>query len=132
MFRTLLSILLAGLLLVAVSSKSALAIQTNDDAIAIEKVRLKVAKIGLGEKARVTVRTKSGARIKGFIAQAATDDFTVRLKDNGDSTTILYRDVAKVDDNRGESRTKNILIAVALGAGAFIAIIGAVILVEKD
>jgi len=130
MFRTLLSILLVGLLVLGASSAPVLASQTNDDAI--EKVRLKVAKIGVGDKAKVTVRMKDGTKVKGFITQAGANDFTVRSRQTGDPTTILYRDVLKLEDNRGHSTARNIAIGVAIGVGAFLAVIGILVAAWDD
>lgn len=121
MFRTLLSILLAGLLVLGTSYAPAFASQANDDAV--EKIRLKAAKMGVGDKAKVTVRMKDGTKIKGFITQSGANDFTVRDKQTGDPRTILYRDVLKLEDNRGHSTARNIAIGVAIGVGAFLGVI---------
>jgi hypothetical protein len=122
MFRTLLSLLLVGVLVLSMSGAAALA-QTSRDAQTIERVKEKVAKMGTGAKARVTVKTKSGQKIKGFISQAGSDDFTVRDRNTGDPTTITYNDVLKVEDNRGHSTMRNVLIGVGIGAGALITIL---------
>lgn len=132
MFRTLLSLLLVGLLMQGLNAAPVVASQVNNDAQTIEKVRLKVAKLGVGDKARVTVRRKDGTKIKGFITQAGADDFTVRDRQTGDPTAIPYRDVAKLDDNRGRSTMKNILIGVGIGAGAVVAFIAIVFATLDD
>ena len=99
------------------------AAQSNTDAQTMEKARLKVAKVGLGDKARVTVRMKDGRKIKGFVTQAGASDFTVRDRKTGDPTLIPYGDVSKVEDNRGHSTLRNVLIGVGVGAGALLAIL---------
>jgi hypothetical protein len=124
MFRTFLCLVLVGLMATQGLSAAALvAAQNNTDAQANEKVRLKVAKVGLGDKAKVTVRMKDGRKIKGFVTQAGTSDFTVRDRKTGDPTLISYSDVSKVEDNRGHSTMRNILIGVGVGAGALAAIL---------
>jgi hypothetical protein len=123
MFKTLLSLVLVGLLVHGASAAPLLAAHSKAEAQAVEKVKQKVAKIGTGAKARVTVRKKDGAKVKGFISDAGADDFTVRDRDTGQPTTILYADVAKVDDNRGHSTVKNVLIGVGIGAGALLGIL---------
>jgi len=115
--------MLAGLLVLCSQPAQVFAAQQTADSPQVEKVKLKVAKAGVGEKARVTVWTKNGTKIKGFISQAGTDDFTVRDKSNGQPTTILYTDVAKIDDNSGHSTLRNVLLGVGIGAGAFLAVI---------
>jgi hypothetical protein len=131
MFRKILSLVLMGLLLQGLLVVPVFATQADNDAQALEKVRLKVAKIGLGDKARATVRMKNGTKIKGFISQAGANDFTVRDKKTGEPTLILYRDVLKVEDNRGHSTLRNILIGTGIGAGAFLAVI-AIIFASLD
>ena len=114
MFRTFLSLLLIGFLMQGLWVAPVLAAQTDAGAQAIEKVRLKVAKLGTGDKARATVRMKDGRKIKGFISQAGANDFTVRDRKTGEPTLIQYGDVSKVEDNRGNNILRNVLI----GAGA--------------
>ena len=123
MFRSFLSLALVGLMMQGFNVAPVFAAQRNDETESIEKVRLKAAKLGVGDKARVTVRMKDGTKIKGFITQAGANDFTVRDRKTGDPTTILYRDVAKLEDNRGHSTLRNVLIGVGIGAGAFFAVI---------
>jgi hypothetical protein len=122
MFRTFLSLALAGLLIQGWPVAAVVAAQTKDDAQAVEKVRLKVAKLGTGDKARATVRMKDGRKIKGFISQAGANDFTVRDRKTGDPTLIPYRDVIKVEDNRGNNVLRNALL-VGIGAGATVLVI---------
>jgi hypothetical protein len=131
MLRTSLSLMLAGLLMLGLSTSPVRAAQGSDNAKAVEEVRQKVSKIGTGEKARVTVRKKDGVKIKGSITQATADDFTVRDKKSNDATTILYSDVAKLDDNRG-SALKNTLLIVGLSVGIFVVGIGILIVSLKD
>jgi hypothetical protein len=122
MLRTFLSLILIGLLMLGVNA-APVAAQNNTDAQTVEKVRLKVTKVGLGDKARVTVRMKDGRKIKGFVTQATASDFTVRDRKTADPTLIPYSDVSKVEDNRGHSTLRNVLIGVGVGAGAFLALI---------
>jgi hypothetical protein len=131
MFRALLSLVLTGLLIQGLNAAPVRAAQGNDDAQAVEKVRLKVAKIGTGDKTRVTVRKKDGTKIKGTIAQASADDFTVRDRNTNAATTIPYSDVAKLDDNRGSS-LRNVLIVVGVGVATFVVLVGLTVLANKD
>jgi hypothetical protein len=123
MFRTLLSLVLVGLMALGSSAAPAFAAQNRDDAQSIEKVRLKVAKMGLGDKAKVTVRMKDGRKIKGFVTQAGANDFTVRDRKTGDPSLILYSDVIKVEDNRGHSAISNLAIGIGIGAAALLTVI---------
>ena len=99
------------------------AAQTNSDATMLEKVKAKVAKLGVGEKAKATVILKDGTKKKGYIGQAGSDDFMLRDRKTDSPTTIRYNDVAKVESNKGHSTARNIAIGVGIGVGAFLAII---------
>ena len=123
MFRKILSFLVVMLLVNSLSGAAAFAAQQSDEAEAVEKVILKVEKQGFGDKARVTVRMKDGTKVKGFISQAGANDFTVRNRKTGEPTLIRYSDVAKLENNRGHSTLRNILIGVGVGVGAFLALI---------
>lgn len=132
MFRKILSVLIIVLLMQSLSAATVFAAQTRDDEQAVENVRIKVAKQGLGDKARVTVRMKDGTKVKGFIAQAGADDFTVRDRKTGEPTLIRYRDVAKLESNRGHSTLRNVLIGVGVGVGAFLAVIAIIFAHYED
>jgi len=91
---------------------------TEDSAQAIERIKSKVARMGNGEKARVTVRLKSGQKLKGYIAQAQEHNFVLRDRKTDAPTEIAYSDVAKVEDNRGHSSARNLAIGIGAGVGA--------------
>jgi hypothetical protein len=97
--------------------------QENRQAMTIEQVKIKIAKLGVGDKAKATVRTKDGAKTKGYIAQTGDSEFVLRDRKTNAATTIRYEDVAKVEANRGHSTARNIAIGIGIGVGAFVAII---------
>lgn len=90
----------------------------------VEQIRMKLERIGTGEKARATVRLKNGTKHKGFIYQMGASDFILKDRKTLAPVQILYSDVAKVESNRGHSTAKWIGIGAAIGVGAFLAIIG--------
>lgn len=85
-----------------------------------EKVKIKIAKLGLGAKAKATIRLKDGSKVKGYIAQAGEDNFVIRDRKTDAPTTIRYADVVKVEENKGHSTARNIAIGVGIGAGALL------------
>jgi hypothetical protein len=121
--KTYLTCLLASVLFVVNISLPVAAQQEIAEGTMVEKVRIKVAKLGVGEKAKATVILRDGKKAKGYIAQAGNDDFVLRDRKTDSPTTIRYSDVAKVDSNRGHSTARNIAIGVGIGVGAFLAII---------
>ena len=118
-----LTCLIASMLVVVNISLPVAAQQDIAEGAMVEKVRIKVAKLGVGEKAKASVILRDGKKAKGYIAQAGNDDFVLRDRKTDSPTTIRYSDVAKVDSNRGHSTARNIAIGVGIGVGAFLAII---------
>jgi hypothetical protein len=87
----------------------------------IETVKSKIAKIGLGAKAKATVTLKNGTRVKGYIAHSSEEDFVIRDRKTDSPTTVNYNDVATVEYNRGHSTANHVLLGVGIGVGAFVA-----------
>jgi hypothetical protein len=107
----------------AAVAKPATTRQADPQVATVEKVKIKIAKLGLGAKAKATIRLRDGTKTKGYIAQAGEDNFVIRDRKTDAPTTIRYMDVAKVEENRGHSTARNIGIGVAIGVGAFLAAI---------
>ena len=122
--KTYLTCLLASVLFIASISMPVTAQQTNSNGT--DKVKAKVAKLGVGEKAKATVILKDGTKKKGYIGQAGGDDFVLRDRKSDSPTTIRYSDVTKVESNKGHSTARNLAIGIGIGAGAFLAIIAIV------
>jgi hypothetical protein len=113
------SCLLAALLLLAPAVQAFAAGQNADkQAETMEKIRIQVAKVGIGEKARATIRLKDGTKTKGYVYRAGDDDFVMRDRKTDNPTTIRYADVAKVERDHGHSMARNVLIGVGIGSGA--------------
>lgn len=117
-----LTCLLASILLLTTISLP-VAAQQGAQATTVEKVKIKIAKLGVGEKAKATVFLKDGTTTKGYIAQAGDDDFVLRDRKTDAPTTIRYTDVTKVESNRGHSTARNIGIGIGIGVGVFLAVI---------
>src|SRR4029078_5079210 len=118
MMKPYLTCVIASALLLATIS---LPTPAQGNAQTVEAIKIKVAKLGVGEKAKAKVTLKDGTKSKGYIAQAGDDDFVLRDRKTDAPTTIRYADVAKVDSNRGHSMARNVGIGVAIGVGAVIA-----------
>jgi len=122
--KTYLTCLLASVLFIASISMPVTAQQPNSNGI--EKIKAKVAKLGVGEKAKATVILKDGTKKKGYIGQAGDDDFVLRDRKTDSPTTIRYSDVTKVESNKGHSTARNLALGIGIGAGAFLAVIAIV------
>ena len=124
MLKTYLSCFISGLLLLGPAAQLAAAGQQKDkQAATVEDVKIKVGKLGLGEKARATITLKNGTKTKGYVARVGDDDFVIRDRKTDNATTIRYADVAKVDAHKGHSTAKVAGISAGVGAGVFITLI---------
>ncbi len=116
MLKKILSLVLVGLLACAfnVRAVSANAMVKNDE-LSIEKVKRNIDKLGVGEKARATVKLKSGTKLKGYVYQAGENDFVIADAKTGQKTTVAYSDVQQV---KGKNLSTGVKIAIGVGIGA--------------
>jgi hypothetical protein len=125
------SCLLSALLLLAPVAQAFAAGQKADKhAPPMEKIRIQVAKVGVGEKAKATITTKDGAKIKGYVSQAGDEDFVIRDRKTNAPTTIRYADVAKVERNQGHSIANIVLISI--GAGTAIVLTSIALVIRRN
>jgi FtsP/CotA-like multicopper oxidase with cupredoxin domain len=117
----------AGMPAAAAAAGAAKKTQAERDAQTLEEVKVKVARLGVGEKARVTVKFKDGTKLKGYVSQAKEDEFIVRDRKTDAPTVVLYRDVARVESNRGHSTARNVTIGVVVGVGAVLTVLAVLI-----
>jgi len=89
------------------------------------KVKAKIQKRGLGEKATVKVKLYNETSYKGYLSEANENDFVVVDKAGG-SHTVNYADVRSIGGN-GLSTGAKIGIGIGIGAGAVLAVLAAVI-----
>ena len=119
MFKKILTLALAGLLLAAQPGATAFAAsRATQDADTMEKVRANIDRAGLGEKARVTVRMKDGSERKGYVSERRGEEFVLRDRKTDAPSVIRFADVARVSVNRGHSTARNTALGVGIGAGA--------------
>ncbi len=111
-----LAIILIGLLVLFAPAQALARASVKDEAKAIEKIKAKIAKLGVGEKARAQIKLRNGQKIKGFVSSTGDDNFTFTERDSGQIKTVAYADVIEVK-KPGLSKGAKIGIAVGIGAG---------------
>jgi xanthine/uracil permease len=94
----------------------------KDDASTVEKIKTKIARLGVGEKARAQIKLRNGQKIKGYVSKAGDNDFSLTDRKSAQVTTIAYADVASVTKPGMSKRTK-IIIGVTIGVVATAAIL---------
>ena len=83
-----------------------------------DQIKMKIAKLGVGEKAKATITTRDGLKTKGYVYSAGDEDFVMRNKKSGASATIRYSDVTKIEKGKGlSSLSKGFFIGItSIGA----------------
>jgi hypothetical protein len=84
------------------------------------KVKAEVRKRGIGEKSRVKAKLANQAEVKGYISKIEEASFAVTDKKTGQTTTMLYADVQKI---QGPGLSKGGKIVIVVGVGAFIVLV---------
>jgi hypothetical protein len=92
--------------------------QATKDAQTNAEARAKLDRVGTGEKARVTVWLKGGAKRKGYVSERRETEFVLRDRETDAPSVIAYNDVARVEVNHGHSTARNVALAIGVGVGA--------------
>jgi hypothetical protein len=116
-------ILLVVLLLTPVARTFAAGQKDDKQPPTIEQIKIQVARLGVGDKARATITRKDGTKTKGYVYTAGDDEFVIRDRKTDAPTTIRYADVARVQADKGHSKAKNIALGIGIGVGAFLGIL---------
>lgn len=126
MFRRILSISLAGLLLQAViCTNPALANpKTDKDAKFAQKVKEGISKLGVGQEAQVRVTLRDRTKIAGYISRAQEDSFVIADSKTGLTTTVAYADVAQV---QGQNPSRHVHIGWAIAILVAILVVAVVV-----
>ena len=106
-------------LLVMLAPLAQVAAQTQKNA---ERAKKKVARLGVGSKAKTVITLNDGSKVKGYVYSIGDDDFVIRDSKTDSPTTVRYADVNAVDDKSN----KDLLIglgAAAIGATVFVLVI---------
>lgn len=88
---------------------------------AADKIRLAVAKRGIGPEAKVKVTLHDKTKVEGYISEAGADSFTVFQRNTGHAHTFSYSEVAQVSKaGGGISTLSKVLIGAGVATGAII------------
>jgi hypothetical protein len=80
------------------------------------RVKASVAKLGVGEKARVEVKLLDKTKLKGYVSEAGTETFTVVSAKDGAAVVVPYANVGQLKGHNLTTGTK-IALTVAVVAG---------------
>ena len=131
MQKKILSIFLIGLL-INIWGIQSIAAQTQDkEAQSAEKVKTKIARLGVGEKARVSLTLKDNTQLKGYISENKDNEFVVADAKTNAKTVVPYSQVKTLKGRNGSNGTK-IAIGVGVAAGVAAALIIVIYLVAVN
>lgn len=85
----------------------------NAEPEAAEKIKIKVAKIGVGGKL-TEVKFKDKTKVKGYITEIREDSFVLVSRKNGASTNISYDKVKDVQTILATPRKVGLIVAAGL------------------
>lgn len=94
----------------------------KQEAAQVAKTRTKLQKRGTGEKSQVRVRLVNGAEVKGYVSKIEESSFTVTDKKTGQTTTVPYSDVRKIQGPATSKGAKIALVAVGVAVVVLVAI----------
>jgi hypothetical protein len=116
MIKKVLAMAILSLLIhTAASVRPALATSKPDKQSRLtQKVRLAVAKLGVGKDAVIEVRLHDKSKLTGFVSEAGDNHFIVTDEKTGSSNTVAYADVTKV---RGHNLSTGAKIGIGIAIG---------------
>jgi hypothetical protein len=132
MFKKVLTMVLAGLLIQAVCGQPALAGSKEEkQARRSEKVREGIRKLGTGTDARVAIKLRNDTKLAGYISETKDDSFVVTDLKTRSHTTVGYGDVTQVKGHNLGTGAK-IAIGIGIGVGVTILVIFLIFLNYQD
>ncbi len=84
------------------------------------KIRSRIQALGAGEQARLEVKLKDGAKLKGYINEARDDCFVMTEDVSNRSVTVPY---PQVQQAKGHNLTTGTKILIAVGVLVVVAIL---------
>ena len=117
MFKKNLSLLLAGSLLLSLLATPAALAKTKEEkeAAFAAKVKDGVAKLGAGVDAKISIKLRNKAKLKGHVSRIEEEDFFVADAKTGAETRVDYGDVTQA---KGNNLSTGAIIAIAAGVAA--------------
>lgn len=132
MFKKILTMVLAGLLIQAVCVQPVSAASKEEkQPQRTEKVRAGILKLGVGTDARVAIKLRDDVKLAGYISEAKDESFVVTDMKTRTATTVAYGDVAQVKGHNIGTGAK-IAIGIGIGVGATILVLYLYILTHED
>jgi hypothetical protein len=121
MSKKLVSLLLISLLFHVASMPCAAATASGKDFKKVEKLRTAINKLGTGPESIVEVKLDDKTKVKGYVSEIGSENFTVTESTSGKTQTVDYSKVKNVKGNNLSTGAK-IAIGVGIGVGVVVLI----------
>lgn len=123
MFRKFLSLVLVGLLLqIAWVIPASANTKEEKKTRQVEKVKSGIAKLGVGEEARIKVKLHNGTKLDGYIREVGNEHFIIVDAKSGEATPVAYPQVARAKGNNLSTGAR-VAIGIAVVAAIFTIIV---------
>jgi hypothetical protein len=121
MLKKILAVSLAVLLVQVIFVKSAWADSKEEKQVKfVEKLKAGIAKLGVGEDARIEVKRRDKSKVAGYLSEVGDQSFVVTDLKTSNAMTVNYTDVVQA---KGHNLSTNAKIAIGIGIGVAIALI---------
>jgi hypothetical protein len=120
--KKLLTMILACMVLTAVSVQPVAASNPEKEARFAGKVKAGIEKLGTGRDTRVEVKLRDKTRLKGYISEVSENGFVVTDAKTGAANSVAYANVAQVKGNNMSTGAK-IGIGIGIGVGLTILVV---------
>lgn len=129
MLKKTLSLTIVALLINLMTVNFAFAESNKKDAKFAEKVKSAVARLGVGEQARIEIKLRDKTKLKGYVKEAGDESFVVLDSKSGVETIVAYPNVKQV---RGNNLSTGAKIAIGVGIGAGITLLILFLIATSD
>ncbi len=132
MFKKILTMVLAGLLIQAICVQPASATSKEEkQAGRTEKVRAGILRLGVGTDARVAIKLRDDVKLAGYVSETKDDSFVVTDLKTRAATTVAYGDVSQVKGHNIGTGAK-VAIGIGIGVGLTILVLWLIFLNYQD
>ena len=132
MFKKVLTIAIAGLLIQAICVQPASAAsKAEKQAQRTEKVKTGILKLGVGTDARVAIKLRDDVKLAGYVSEATDSSFVVTNPKTRAATNVSYGDVTQVKGHNLGTGAK-IAIGIGIGVGLTILVLWLYIVTHLD
>ena len=132
MFKKVLTIAIAGLLIQAICVQPASAAsKAEKQAQRTEKVKAGILKLGVGTDARVAIKLRDDVKLAGYISEATDSSFVVTNPKTRAATNVSYGDVTQIKGHNLGTGAK-IAIGIGIGVGLTILVLWLYIVTHLD